>query len=102
MVCGTTKSLDFDHVDPMLKIKEVTTLLSTASLAMFWQEVAKCQLLCKEHHKIKTRLDRAPAHGSDRRYRSPWRCRCEVCVAGSKERNRRTVERRQQRGKVSS
>lgn len=58
VACGTVNDLEFDHIDPVTKAGEVTTILYTRNLAEFWAEVAKCQLLCGDHHREKTRRDR--------------------------------------------
>lgn len=54
----TTEDLDFDHIDPSTKINNITRLLSYSFTSpRFWAEVAKCQLLCRPHHKAKTKLE---------------------------------------------
>lgn len=58
VVCGTTESLEFDHVDPETKIMSIGKA-SSRSEEFFWAEVNKCQLLCTEHHKEKTKLGNA-------------------------------------------
>lgn len=92
--CGDTGELQFDHYDPTTKVAEVGTVLTRQGLDAFWEEVEKCQLLCPDCHKLKTRSEREPGHGSERRYAKPWVCRCETCCEGAKERNRRASERR--------
>ena len=93
--CGTDEDLQFDHIDPTTKVSEISTLAQGQTMR-FWTEVIKCQLLCVEHHLVKTLSERSgPAHGSNRRYRAPYRCRCDICIAGAKRRNLRTVARRQ-------
>lgn len=54
VVCGSTEDLDFDHKDPSTKICSIARA-SSFSEKRFWEEVDKCQLLCKTHHKEKTR-----------------------------------------------
>lgn len=56
--CGETSDLDFDHISPKTKTIEVTDLLDTHSWDSILQEMEKCQLLCKNCHKQKTREDR--------------------------------------------
>jgi 5-methylcytosine-specific restriction endonuclease McrA len=56
LVCGTTEGLEFDHVDPTTKIMTVARAASRSE-EFFWNEVNKCQLLCKAHHLIKTGED---------------------------------------------
>lgn len=55
--CGSRQDLEFDHIDPDTK---------TFSILRHWKwpieklmpELAKCQLLCKDCHKLKTRFQR--------------------------------------------
>ena len=56
-VCGVTDGLEFDHIDPGTKVMSIARA-SSRSEAFFWEEVDKCQLLCKMHHEIKTAQDR--------------------------------------------
>lgn len=54
--CGTTEDLQFDHVDPATKLFNISEG-ATRNENLFWDEVAKCQLLCVPHHKDKTASD---------------------------------------------
>lgn len=54
--CDETESLEFDHIDPSTKTMTIARA-SSRSEKFFWEEVSKCQLLCKPHHKIKTAQD---------------------------------------------
>jgi hypothetical protein len=56
-VCGEVEGLDFDHIDPTTKIMSIARA-SSRSEKFFWEEVDKCQLLCKPHHVIKTAEDK--------------------------------------------
>ena len=49
VVCGTTENLEFDHIDKTTKKFKITNGLSY-SLEKLYEEVDKCQLLCKKHH----------------------------------------------------
>jgi len=51
--CGRTNKLQFDHIDPRSKTCTIAKA-SSFSNKRFLQEVEKCQLLCKKHHKLKT------------------------------------------------
>lgn len=89
-LCGSHEDLQFDHVNR----SEKCFTLSGAGLDKPWaiilQEHAKCQLLCSNCHKAKTRefgdisLSRPSksakpmAHGSPRRYMEEG-CRCDLC-----------------------
>lgn len=76
-VCGTTENLEFDHIDPATKL---FTIGSFRPSRPAWDvEVAKCQLLCYEHHKEKTaREKRVEVHGTWGMYRNR-KCRCQEC-----------------------
>ena len=52
--CGTTENLEFDHIDSNTKTRQVARILASGSKKLVAEELAKCQLLCKEHHSIKT------------------------------------------------
>lgn len=55
-VCGkTTGRLEFDHIDPSTKEFTISTYVS---LERLWPEMEKCHVLCKEHHIIKTSVDK--------------------------------------------
>lgn len=54
VVCGTRESLELDHIDPLDKSFPIGKLWSVAQKT-YDLEVAKCQLLCSEHHKEKHR-----------------------------------------------
>lgn len=55
--CGTYDNLEFDHIDRRTKVAEVIALARGTTQAAFWAEVHKCQLLCREHHLEKTRIE---------------------------------------------
>ena len=81
-VCGTSENLEIDHVDPSTK---VTDQLFSISEERRNEELAKCQFLCKEHHKAKTYAELSALftkkiHGTYVMYRNHG-CRCEVCKA---------------------
>lgn len=54
--CGELEGFDFDHIDPSTKIMSIARA-SSRSEVFFWEEVAKCQLLCKPCHLEKTADD---------------------------------------------
>lgn len=55
--CGTTKNLEFDHIEPSTKEFEITTRI-TLSWDKLLPELDKTQLLCVSCHKAKTADDR--------------------------------------------
>lgn len=78
--CGTTERLQFDHIDP----KTMSFRLGKA-FGGKWEkllgESKKCQLLCKDCHWTKTRLERGleePKHGTVNMYNN-LKCRCLPC-----------------------
>lgn len=84
--CGSTKKLEFDHIDPSTK---EFAIASSASVSedRFWAEVSKCELRCRPHHEAKTLVDRGqlPArgrHGTISTYRY---CHCEKCKAAMRK-----------------
>jgi len=54
--CPETKMLDFDHIKVSNK-RWCITNMAFVNDALFWKEVAKCQLLCKKCHAYKTKID---------------------------------------------
>lgn len=54
--CGYKKhpcALDFDHIDPTTKKRDVSKM-HTTNLETLAREMAKCQVLCANCHRIKT------------------------------------------------
>jgi 5-methylcytosine-specific restriction endonuclease McrA len=54
--CGSKDSLEFDHIDPGLKSFSVGEYL-THSWAKVEPELKKCQLLCQDCHRTKSKVD---------------------------------------------
>lgn len=52
VVCGSTDKLELDHIDPTTKVHHAIWSWSETRRAA---ELIKCQILCNEHHKLKTR-----------------------------------------------
>jgi len=52
--CGTTHLLEFDHIDPLKKSFTIAQKM-TAKIEVLYEEVDKCQLLCRYCHYEKTR-----------------------------------------------
>lgn len=54
--CGESRPecLDFDHVDPATKLDNVANLISQGKSTKVWEEIAKCQVLCANCHRVKT------------------------------------------------
>lgn len=83
--CGSTDNLEFDHIDPTIKSFVITEEWG-CSEKVFNEELDKCQLLCKEHHILKSikEAGKLPAKNTNNRHGtlSMYRyCKCELCVA---------------------
>ena len=75
--CGSTQSLEVDHIDPTQKVSH---RIWSWAIPRRDAELAKCQILCTECHKAKTLADRPlPEHGTITRYGSIYKCRCDLC-----------------------
>lgn len=84
VVCGTTESLEVDHIDPAQKVSH---RIWTWSRPRIEAELAKCQILCTEHHKEKTRSQiPIPEHGTISRYGGRHKCRCDLCRKANADR----------------
>lgn len=85
--CGSTHNMQLDHIDPDQKVSH---RIWSWSAERREAELAKCQVLCEEHHKEKTAAQRDAkiVHGTVWMYRK-YRCRCDACVrAASEDRER--------------
>jgi hypothetical protein len=51
--CKTKENLEFDHIDDAIKSENVGNAVRNTR-KVFWEEVEKCQLLCKNCHNKKT------------------------------------------------
>ena len=81
-VCGTQENLEIDHIDRTQKEVEISRAILSLSRKRFLEELAKCQLLCQEHHGDKTLMDLGKkkakgTHGTLSAYRY---CKCSICV----------------------
>lgn len=54
--CGSTENLQFDHTDPKTKGIPISKMWSS-SAKNFARELIKCQLLCDDCHKEKSRAE---------------------------------------------
>src|ERR1700733_8093811 len=56
--CGSTRDLEFDHIDPNSKAPQLRSIHMGNFWSWSWkrieQELAKCQLLCSGCHQLKT------------------------------------------------
>lgn len=58
IVCGTIEELEFDHKDPYTKTRSIDQCLMLTKYQLN-RELDKCQLLCKKHHKEKSKKEQA-------------------------------------------
>lgn len=95
--CGASSNLEIDHINPLIKSISLTKLGRRYS-STFYEELEKCQLLCKECHLLKSITEGSLSkcsnkgkltHGSSG-YRSG--CRCVICLEYNKLRNIRRKE----------
>lgn len=85
--CGSTESLEVDHIDKTQKTREVSRHLSMKHNR---DEFDKCQLLCVTCHRAKTGSENRGlrAHGTY----AGWfkhKCPCDLCQAHRREYNAR-------------
>lgn len=82
--CNSKKNLEFDHIDPTTKKNQISSMF-TSSIVQFYEELNKCQLLCRRCH-----LRKSSENGDYTRNRKAWqhgvsgyinqKCRCEICI----------------------
>jgi 5-methylcytosine-specific restriction endonuclease McrA len=89
-VCKTTEELQIDHIDRATKEYNVAHIFS-ANEEKFWNEISKCQLLCKKCHKEKTDRENVSLgikkehdHGTINMYITD-KCRCDLCKKANKD-----------------
>lgn len=85
IICGSTERLELDHIDRATKQLDLGRLWSTTP-ARYFTEIAKCQLLCHDHHKAKSAQEMSVEHGGGKSGKR--NCRCEPCRARKSEYNR--------------
>lgn len=84
--CGSVKNLEFDHIDASTKKFGIGANWSQSEDKII-AELKKCQLLCTECHKQKTKEAwdyncNQVDHGTYWMYRK-YKCRCELCVVAN-------------------
>ncbi len=90
--CGTTRNLQFDHLDPSKKSFRISSKIDAPDDNLI-AEVKKCQLLCGKCHAKKTRENweyghEESKHGTLWRYKS-YGCRCDLCKTKMSDYNRK-------------
>lgn len=76
-ICGSRDGLEFDHVDESIKEFDIAKILSSHNKEKVAAEMAKCQLLCEEHHAAKTAKFNSVGHGEGKTGKK--NCRCSLC-----------------------
>ena len=82
--CGSSDSLEVDHITPSTKVSHNVWSWSEERRK---EELAKCQVLCKKCHGIKTQKENGgpSKHGTWRMYRR-YKCRCDKCLELNRKR----------------
>lgn len=77
--CGSRERLEFDHINPELKTVNISHNVTFAAMQV---ELDKCQLLCNNCHRQKSKeeakLRRPMRHGTYYAWLNN-KCRCEIC-----------------------
>ena len=84
-VCGSTENLEFDHVDPSSKTFVISDGLDFPWVRLI-EELAKCQLLCHEHHLCKSMQEGSLGtveHGGG--LSGKKNCKCAPCKARKRQ-----------------
>lgn len=103
--CGSTHDLEIDHKDWRTKSFSISQEWSKKSWLEIKKELNKCQLLCEEHHRIKTSRDQSeqktkePKHGTIYAWMKR-KCNCQKCLNAKRQwYDKRNVKRRVNGGK---
>lgn len=108
--CASNEDLEFDHIDRITKSFDIGKNFNR-SLDYLRPEAAKCQLLCKNHHKSKTKEYKdylgptnMPQPKSEWKHGTHYtvysrKCKCNLCLLYAEERNRVRREKRHQQYK---
>jgi 5-methylcytosine-specific restriction endonuclease McrA len=90
--CGSTDKLELDHIDRTTKVDHKVWSWSEVRRS---EELAKCQVLCRPCHEIKSIRDRGLYEHNNHRYSNG--CRCDVCKEAHAKNNREWRRRRDAR-----
>lgn len=75
--CGSTEDLQFDHIDRLTKSFVVLAAWNKSDDVVL-PEMAKCQLLCKSCHLVKTSSEVSVPHGGGLTGKKS--CECGLCA----------------------
>lgn len=100
VICGSIDDLEFDHIDPDTKTFTIAHRPSKNE-KHFWEEIEKCQLLCKTCHIEKSIKDNGKqkakgTHGTLSSYRY---CRCSICKKAKAEHHKQYMAKRKNQEK---
>lgn len=84
--CGSVEDLEFDHRDPTTRSFHLSGKALDGKWERILEELDKCDLLCRPHHRIKTNANgehggghnRIDDHGTEAMYAKG--CKCDPCV----------------------
>jgi len=62
---------DFDHLGHEAKVNTVSALMTKGTWDEFVAEIAKCEVVCSNCHRIRTRVREKPSFGQTRKPRAP-------------------------------
>jgi hypothetical protein len=83
-VCGRQDSLEFDHIEPESKSYEISHGIRDGfGKVRLEEELKKCQLLCLDHHRIKSLQQGSVHHGGG--MAGKRHCSCDSCKAKKSE-----------------
>ena len=90
--CGSKENLHVDHIDPNNKEFDISRKLSVRRNK---DELDKCQLLCRDCHIEKTRIENSGwTHGTMYGWMKK-KCCCEICTTAKNiHNNKRNIARR--------
>lgn len=89
--CNAKKRLELDHIDPTTKVSHAVWSWKEERRE---KELLKCQVLCYDCHKEKTKKQLGN-HGVSMYKKG---CRCEICRWGKKYENRKYGNRKEKLG----
>ena len=85
VICGSTDRLEVDHIDRATKVTHNVWSWSEVRRNI---ELAKCQVLCYDHHLEKTRAENLTTEHGLTMYQK-YGCRCGVCKKAKQAENAR-------------
>lgn len=80
VLCKSTEKLEIDHIDAKTKKVNVAKIFNLSEKRI-WEEIKKCQILCRKCHMNKsiTEKGKRPAKGTHGTLSAYKYCRCLLC-----------------------